>query len=277
MTLFPVMPAEPIAPYVGGKSRLAKTIISQIDTIPHNAYCEAFVGMGGVFLRRHTRPKTEVINDYNGEVANLFRILNHHYQPFVDMLKWQLASRSEYNRLIDTDPALLTDLQRAARFLYLQRLAFGGKISGKNFGITPNGSARFNMQKLVPMLYKVHKRLYTVVIENLDYKDFIKRYDRAGTLFYLDPPYYGNENDYGKGLFARSEFPLMAELLGGIRGKFILSLNDRSEVRELFKDFFQYEVATLYSLSKDRTRNFAELLISNVELSGLVPSKIHSS
>lgn len=277
MNLFPVTLAEPIAPYIGGKSRLAKTIIAQIDRIPHNAYCEAFVGMGGVFLRRHTRPKIEVINDYNGEVANLFRVLNHHYKPFEDMLKWQLSGRNEFNRLIDTRPELLTDLQRAARFLYLQKLAFGGKISGKNFGITLNGSARFNIHKLLPMLDKVHKRLSSVVIESLDYKDFIRRYDRAGTLFYLDPPYYGNENDYGKGLFSRNEFPLMAELLGSIKGKFILSLNDRAEVRELFKDFFQYKVATLYSLSKDRTRNFAELLISNVELSGLVPSKIRSS
>lgn len=277
MTKFSVAPAEPIAPYVGGKSRLAKTIIGQIDTIPHNAYCEPFVGMGGVFLRRQTRPKTEVINDYNGEVANLFRILNHHYDAFVDMLKWQLASRNDFNRLIDTDPALLTDLQRAGRFLYLQKLAFGGKISGKNFGVTPSGSSRFNVLKLIPMLEKVHKRLSSVVIEHLDYKDFIRRYDRTGTLFYLDPPYYDNERDYGKGLFNRNEFPLMAELLRNIQGKFILSLNDRAEVRELFKDFFQYEVSTHYSLSKDRTRNFAELLISNVELTGFVPLKIRSS
>lgn len=266
--MFPVTPVKPVAPYVGGKSRLAKTIIRLIDTIPHKAYCEPFVGMGGIFLRRHSRPKTEVINDYNGEVANLFRILNQHYIPFVDMLKWQLSTRQDYNRLIDTRPDLLTDLQRAARFLYLQRLAFGGRISGKNFGVSANSTARFNVQKLVPLLEDVHDRLSGVVIENLDYKDFIKRYDREGTLFYLDPPYYGCENDYGKELFSRNEFALMAELLKNIKGTFILSLNDREETRELFRDFFLHNVATIYSASKGNPQHLNELLISNVPLSG---------
>jgi DNA adenine methylase len=119
-----VMPVKPVAPYVGGKSKLSKVIISHIDTIPHKAYCEAFVGMGGIFLRRGSKPKTEVINDYNGEVANLFRVLNQHYTAFLDMLKWQLSTRREYVRLVNTRPDTLTDLQRAARFLYVQRLAF---------------------------------------------------------------------------------------------------------------------------------------------------------
>lgn len=266
--LFPVTPVKPVAPYIGGKSKLAKTIISQIDAIPHNAYCEAFVGMGGIFFRRNIRPKIEVINDYNGEVANLFRILNQHYVPFLDMLKWQLSSRREYNRLIDTRPETLTDLQRAARFLYLQRLAFGGRIDGKNFGVSLNNSAHFNLQKLVPLLEDAHDRLSSVVIENVDYKEFIKRYDRVGTLFYLDPPYYGNENNYGKGLFSRNEFALMAELLKQIKGKFILSLNDRVEVREFFKNFHIHEVSTRYCIRKGDTTNANELLISNVALKG---------
>ncbi len=52
------------------------------------------------------------------------------------MLRFQLTTRSEFNRLVDTDPTTLTDLERAARFLYLQRTAFGGKISGRNFGVS---------------------------------------------------------------------------------------------------------------------------------------------
>lgn len=265
--MFPVTPVKPVAPYVGGKSRLAKTIIGIIDTIPHKVYCEPFVGMGGIFFRRHSRPKSEVINDYNGEVANLFRILNQHYIPFIDMLKWQLSTRQDYNRLIDTRPELLTDLQRAVRFLYLQRLAFGGRISGKNFGISVNSTARFNVQKLTPLLEAVHERLSCVVIENLDYKDFIKRYDRQETLFYLDPPYYGCESDYGSGLFSRTEFALMAEVLKNIKGKFILSLNECAETRELFRNFFLHNVATMYSASKGKPQHLNELLISNVPLS----------
>lgn len=265
-----VEPVSPVAPYIGGKRNLAKTIIGQINTIPHTTYCEAFVGMGGVFFRRDHRPKAEVINDFNGEVANLFRVLEHHYLAFVELIRWKLTTRAEFDRLVDTNPATLTDLQRAARFLYLQRLAFGGKVSGKNFGVDATGGGRFNVTKLVPMLEDVHERLAGVVIECLDYKEFITRYDRAGTLFYLDPPYYGNEGDYGRDLFNRAEFGQMADLLKGIQGTFILSLNDRAEVRKIFKDFHIYSVETTYTLAgTGKAKRVGEVLISNRKLKGL--------
>lgn len=269
-TLKEVKSVSPVAPYIGGKRNLAKTIIKQINAIPHTAYCEAFVGMGGVFFRRDHRPKSEVINDYGRDVANLFRVLEHHYLPFVELIRWKLTTRAEFERLVDTDPATLTDLQRAARFLYLQRLAFGGKVSGKNFGVDTSGGGRFNVAKLTPMLEDVHERLSGVVIECLDYKEFITRYDRPGTLFYLDPPYYGNENDYGKGLFSRAEFGEMATLLKGIKGTFILSLNDRPEVRQTFKGFNIYKVKTTYTIAgAGNAKQVGEVLISNVKLKGL--------
>lgn len=260
-------PVLPVAPYIGGKSKLAKTVISRIDNIPHSAYCEPFVGMGGVFLRRTSRPKAEVINDYSRDVANFFRILQNHYQAFLDMIRWQISTRAEFERLTAMNPESLTDLQRAARFLYLQKLAFGGKVAGRNFGMTPTGGARFNVTKLEPLLEEAHERLSGVVIECLDYKKFIETYDRPETLFYMDPPYYGNEKDYGRELFGREEFTDMAELLQGIKGRFIVSLNDRPEVRKIFKGFYIESVKTSYSISgKAQLTQVGEVLISNVKL-----------
>lgn len=155
--------------------RLAKTIIQLIDTIPHQSYAEPFIGMGGIFLRRHHAPKAEYINDYNKDVSNLFRILQRHYPQFLDTIKYQITSRAEFERLIDTNPDTLTDLERAARFLYLQKTAFGGKVSGKNFGVDRMRSGRFNLSKLEPMLEDVNNRLSGVTIECLDYKVFIQR------------------------------------------------------------------------------------------------------
>src|SRR5690606_2805441 len=106
----------------------------------------------------------------------------------------------------------------------------------------------FDMLRLAPLLEDAYERLSGVVIESLDYKDFIRRYDTAKTLFYLDPPYWGNEADYGRELFNRDEFAKMAELLGGIKGSFILSLNDRPEVRKTFAAFHQMPVSTTYTM-----------------------------
>ena len=91
--LIPVAPVRPVAPYLGGKRGLAKTISERIKSVPHTTYVEPFVGMGGVFLRRPFRAKGEVINDLNRDVANLFRILQRHYVALMDMLRWQVTSR----------------------------------------------------------------------------------------------------------------------------------------------------------------------------------------
>lgn len=261
--LQPVAPANPAAPYLGGKRLLSKTIINLINKTPHDGYAEPFVGMGGVFLRRGLQPKTEVINDINGEVANLFRILQRHYPQFMDTLRFQITSRREFGRLSQTNPATLTDLERAARFLYLQRLAFGGKVKGQTFGVVPSGTARFNLLKLGPQLEEIHERLSGVVIENMDWVEFIRRYDRPGMLFYLDPPYWGNEADYGKGVFARDDFAAMAELLKGLQGTFIVSLNARQEVYETFEGFEIEEVDCKYSVAGgDSTKAVKEVIIT---------------
>ena len=198
-----VQPVNPVAPWIGGKRNLAKRITSILDRIPHTTYAEPFVGMGGIFLRRSMRPKCEVINDFGRDVSNLFRILQRHYPQFLEVLRFQLTTRAEFLRLVDTDPNTLTDLERAARFLYLQRTAFGGKVTGQNFGISKERPGRFNLTTLEPMLEDLHTRMSGVIVECLDYADFITRYDSKDTLFYLDPPYWGSEDDYSKELFDR--------------------------------------------------------------------------
>lgn len=254
---------HPPAAWIGGKRSLAPRLVSMIQTTPHRLYAEPFVGMGGVFFRRTRVPKTEVINDRNGEVVNLFRILQRHYPQFMDTLKFQITSRREFDRLRSCDPATLTDLERAARFIYLQKLAFGGKVAGQNFGLQRSGGARFNLTRLAPLLEDVHERLAGVVIENLDWLDFIDRYDRPGTLFYLDPPYFGSEGDYGKALFGRTQFADIAARLRRLKGTFILSINDVPQIRELFEDFTFDGVELTYTVgSNSNATNARELIIT---------------
>lgn len=256
---------SPVAPWMGGKRNLAKRLVRLIAAVEHEVYAEAFVGMGGVFLRRKFAPRAEVINDYSGEVANLFRILQRHYPQFLDTLKFQITSRREFERLQKTDPSTLTDLERAARFLYLQRTAFGGRVMKQSFGVSKERPGSFNLTTLAPMLEQVHERLAGVVIENLSYTDFIPRYDDPETLFYCDPPYFGCENDYGKAMFARSDFARLAELMGTIAGKMIVSINDVPEIREVFAGRIMLPVRVTYSLNEGDPKEVGELIIANFE------------
>jgi len=266
MPLHPVStPVQPVAPWQGGKRNLARRICARLDATPCTTYAEPFVGMGGIFLRRQARPRAEVINDRGRDVANLFRILQRHYPQFLETLRFQLTTRAEFNRLVDTNPDTLTDLERAARFLYLQRTAFGGKVSGRDFGVSRDRPGRFNLTTLEPMLEDLHTRLAGVVIECLDWSDFITRYNGPGTLFYLDPPYWGCEDDYGKAMFTRADFARMADQLAGIQGRFLMSINDVPEIRALFGRFELEEIKVSYTIGDkaDRAPMRAELLVSS--------------
>ena len=265
--LTPVRPARPVAPWIGGKKQLAGHIIDVISRIPHRTYAEAFVGQGGIFLRRPFRAPVEIINDRSRDVATLFRILQRHYVPFLDTLRWQLSSRAEFERLMSVRPETLTDLERAARFLYLQRTAFGGKASGRSFGVSPGTSARFDVTKLGPLLEAAHDRLASVTIECLPWQEFIDRYDGPEILFYLDPPYWGSEDDYGPGLWSRAEFDRLADRLRTLQGRFLLSINDVPEIRKTFAGFWMEELSTTYSIAREGSSagTALELLIADRE------------
>ena len=252
-----------LPPYLGGKFRLSKRIINKIEQIQHKIYAEPFVGMGGIFLRRTQIPKAEIINDINGELVNLYRIVRRYPNTLYKETEFMFASRQEFERLLKTQPETLTDIERAARFLYLQNQAFGGKVTGQSFGVSIDRPARFDFVKLNDRIRAVGERLASVTIERQDFETFIKRYDTKDTLFYLDPPYWGNETDYGKGVFTRADFERLRDCLMGIKGRFILSLNDTPQVRELFKNFTIEQTDVTYSISKTGCCNRSELIITN--------------
>ncbi|USP01484.1 DNA adenine methylase [Bartonella taylorii] len=102
--------------------------IKIIEAIPHCTYAELFIGMGGIFFRRKLIPLYEVINDRSGDVVNFFRVLQRHYHPFMDLFESQISSCEAFQSFTLRDPKTLTDLERALRFLYLQRLSFAGQV-----------------------------------------------------------------------------------------------------------------------------------------------------
>ncbi len=254
---------RPLAPWLGGKRKLARRIVSIIESRPHHTYAEPFVGMGGVFLRRNTVARAEVINDASTDVVNLFRVVQRHHLALTDYLRWSLTSRAEFERQMAQPPDLLTDIERAARFLYLQKLAFGGKVAGRSFGVDRRSAAGFNILTLAPLLQDVHERLAGVTLERLPYGDFIRRYDAPATLFYVDPPYWGCEKDYGPGLFSPADHERLAEKLRSAAGDWILSINDVPQIRALYCGWACLEEVELtYSISDGSPTKARELIVT---------------
>ena len=135
----------PFIPWIGGKRRLAKKILPIFPQ--HTCYVEPFCGAAALYFMKH-QAEVEVLNDINGELVNLYRVVKHHLDEFSRQFRWSLTSLEIYKWLQITPPETLTDIQRAARFYYLQKLAFGGKVSDQSFGTATTSAPRFNLLRL---------------------------------------------------------------------------------------------------------------------------------
>lgn len=247
---------KPIIPWIGGKRRLAKKILPLFRE--HTCYVEPFAGAAAIFFAKEPS-KVEVINDVNGELVNLYRVVQNHLEEFVRQFKYWLVSREAFNRLQDTKPELLTDIQRAARFYYLQKMSFAGKVSGQTFGTATVSPPRFNLLRIEEDLSQAHLRLARVLIENLHWQRLCEKYDRPHSLFYLDPPYWETEG-YGVD-FPWQEYERIAAFAATAKGQVVISINDHPEIRHLFAAFNFIEVDIEYSIAKAGSRKKSRELI----------------
>ncbi|SRR6266567_2047107 len=244
--------------YVGGKNRLANQIISLMPK--HTTYVEPFAG-GAQVLFRKAPSEAEVLNDLDGELVNFYRVCQVHHEELLKSLRFFLLSRKWYDTLTKTPPDTLTDIQRASRYFLLQKCSFGGMVARKNFAAHVTKRPSFTPRRIPELIETAYKRLQDVLIESLPYEQVLRKYDRPQTFFYLDPPYYGvklyNHN------FTEDDFVSFKRHLSGLKGKFLLSINDHPKIRKLFENFTVEEVAISYSLQKHAGRRYKELLIRN--------------
>ena len=157
----------PIIPWIGGKRRLADLLIPRFPA--HKCYVEVFAGGAALYFLRPPA-EVEVINDINGELVNVYRVVKRHLEEFVRQFKWALSSREIFKWTQDTPPSGLTDIQRAARFFYLQHHCFGAKVQSQNWG-TATTAPPINLLRLEESLSAAHLRLASTFIERLHWRE----------------------------------------------------------------------------------------------------------
>jgi len=254
--------------YLGGKCRLAERIVKHIPT-DHVCYCEPFCGAAWVFFRK-APSKAEVINDADSELVTFWRVIQNHLEEFLRYFKYAVVSREIFDLEQKKDPDTLTDIQRAVRYFYLQKSAFGGKTHNRTFGTGATQPPVLNISTVEETLLEVHWRLRRVYIEHLDACDCIAKYDRPETFFYLDPPYW---HTAGYAVpFDDPDYVRLQHCLAGMRGRFLMSLNDDPAVRKIFRGLRIRTVKTGYSAANGRGDAHGraverrELLIQNYTL-----------
>lgn len=247
---------KPLVPWIGGKRKLADQILPLFPQ--HQCYVEPFCGAAALFFLKPAS-EVEVLNDINGDLVNLYRVVKHHLEELYKQFKWALTSRQNWEWLQITPVETLTDVQRAARFLYLQKLAFGGKVDGQSFGTATTSRPRFNIFTLEQDLADAHYRLSGTTIEHLPWDKVIEKYDRPHSLFYCDPPYWQTEG-YGCD-FGWEHYQRLEELARTIKGTMIISIGAHPEIRELFKSLPVVEVDYQYTVGgADKRSDCTELI-----------------
>lgn len=237
--------------WIGGKSLLAKRIIAEFPQSIER-YVEVFGGGGSVLFAKDKHADLEVYNDANSDLVNLFRCMKYHREELEREIDGYINSREVFQDIktrleIGTG---FTDIQRAGMFYVKTKISFGA--DGRTFGC--------NKKNLSTDRFKeISQRLKNVVVENKDFENLIKVYDRPKALFYCDPPYHTTEKYYDV-QFTEDDHLRLKNTLDGIKGKFVLSYNDDEFIRELYKNYNIIKVTRQNNLSSG---DYKEVIIKN--------------
>ena len=248
--------------WVGGKKALREAITMRLPS-DCDRYVEVFGG-GGWVLFYKSPSKFEVYNDFNPNLANLYRCVRDYPEELCKELTYTLNSRTDFDHVRKTisSKTVIPDIKRAAYFYQLIRESYASGLD--SFGAQPH-----SMWRNFPLIHQAAKRLQRVVVENKDFAKLIAQYDRPNTIFYLDPPYYETEDYYEDVGFTEKDHVRLRDALVNIKGKFLLSYNDCPEIRELYSmpGIMIESTTRLSNIAQryDAGKQYPELLISNYD------------
>ncbi|WP_264453497.1 DNA adenine methylase [Paenibacillus polymyxa] len=224
--------------WFGGKSKYADHIISKFPK--HRKYVEPFGGAAHVISQK-LRITHEVYNDIDGLLVNFIMInitdperMQHACEalPYSRQLYEQWKSES-----MPDDP-----FERAVRFFYLNRSAIGRgnaeevSQTGWRHSTSSGQNPANGYISACKLISAFAERMRGVMIEHMDFRTVIQKYDDEKTLFYVDPPYVGREKYYA-GNFTEQDHRDLSNLLHNVKGKVVLSYYDDPLIRELYPDF----------------------------------------
>lgn len=255
-----------------------------------------FGGSGSVLLGNPEICPFEVYNDFERNLANLFRCMKERTMAVIRELGFcHLNSREDFiairrffeneqfddkylseelrltqilfpppeaNELMEMRKRITADYDVRRATMFLKLLRFSYSSSGKSYASQP-----FDIRKLFGLISQLQDRMANIVVENQDFETLIKHYDRPDAFFYLDPPYFSTEDMYEVG-FGWDDHVRLRDTLKNIKGKFLLSYNDCDEIRELYNGFSMFDFSRTHSMAQryEAGKEFKELLIGNYDL-----------
>ena len=241
----------PILKWVGGKRQLLSEIMPLINK-NCSTYVEPFIGGGAVFF--DLQPRKAIINDYNEELINVYKVVRDSVDELITILDRHERNNSEeyfYDiRALDRTQEFgcMSDVEKAARILYLNKTCYNGLYRVNSAGQFNSPYGKYKNPKIVnaTTLKAMSKYLNNnkIDIRQGDYKDALKGL-RKGAFVYLDPPYmpisssssFTGYTENGFGYKQQVELKGECDKLRRKGISFLQSNSDCPEIRDLYKDY----------------------------------------
>ncbi|MEG0157605.1 MAG: DNA adenine methylase [Anaerovoracaceae bacterium] len=272
---------SPVLKWVGGKRQLLDNIVPQIPK--YSTYCEPFIGGGAVLFAE--QPKKAIINDSNEELINVYRVIKESPEALIQKLSQHKKENCEqyfyHIRALDRQPEYrqLSDMERAARILYLNKTCFNGlfRVNSSGEFNSPWGKYKnpniTNEESILAMSKYLNKKNIKILCG--DYKKALKGL-RKGAFVYLDPPYMpisstSSFTGYTVGGFAGEEQEVLkqqCDLLNKKGIKFLLSNSSCDFIEDLYRDYIIEKVSAkrVVNARSDRRGAVSEVLVRNYEI-----------
>jgi len=232
---------KPFMRWAGGKTRLLPAILPYVPA-SFNRYHEPFLGSGALFFAVRDRAAHAHLSDLNSELVNLWQVMKENPLPLLKLLDGYTRRQGEeaYYEVRQQRPR--ADLQRAARFFYLNQTAWNGLWRENKFGVfnVPWGARAFRGMER-PFALAVSSALYRTTIERCDFREALAK-AKKGDFVYLDPPYLPISDTskfagYNGERFRLADLQSLADECGKLtkRGvQWVMSNRDSAAVRSLF-------------------------------------------
>lgn len=263
---------KPFIKWAGGKSRLLPILRKMIPN-SFERYFEPFLGGGALFFDLGSSPA--VLSDTNEELINCYQIVKTSPQKLLSMLSEYKVNEKEYYRIRSLEPGKFSKVERAARFLYLNKTCYNGlyRVNKRGEFNTPFGHNMSVTLADQEDLLKASDLLQSAEIHFANYEELLMTKANFGDFIYLDPPYlpigkYSDFKRYTKNFFYEEDHEKLASLFKVLdeRGcKVLLSNSYHPTVVDLYKGYTMQIVQAprFINCKGDKRGSVNELIISN--------------
>jgi DNA adenine methylase len=272
--MFTITRPKPFVKWAGGKRQIVRELIRNIPS-NFNTYIEPFVGGGALLFE--LMPDKAIINDINTELINTYRVIRDYPQKLIESLKKHKNEEKYYYQIRALNPKELSEVERASRFIYLNKTCFNGLYRENSKGQFNVPFGKYKNPKIVDEdnIFAVSEYLKEadITILNKDYKEVCKL-AKSGDFIFLDPPYYpmsktASFTKYTKYDFTEKEQIELSKLFKELdkKGCYVMLSNSNTDfIKSLYKEYDIKEMQAnrvINSKADRRKKSNIEVLIKN--------------